>query len=172
MSETATYCVNHPDVETLLRCKKCENYICTKCAVRTPTGYQCKSCTRAQQKAFETAKWYDYIIGFAVAGVLSLIASFIVNLVGSGSWFGLIIIMAIAPSAGAIIAAILQKATQRRRSRALYLTIGAGLFIGTLPLVLINLLIGDLWGLLFQGIYLALVVPTAYYRLSGIQLFK
>ena len=31
-------CVNHPNKETYLRCNKCGQPICTKCAVGTPVG--------------------------------------------------------------------------------------------------------------------------------------
>ena len=75
MSDTppTLYCANHPTVETTLRCNRCEKPICTKCAVLTPTGYRCKECVRGQQKLFETAQWYDYVIVFIVVGVLSFL---------------------------------------------------------------------------------------------------
>src|SRR3990172_382923 len=69
------YCVNHPDVETTLRCNRCEKPICSKCAILTPTGYRCKECVRGQQKVFETAFWYDYVFGFITAAILSGLAS-------------------------------------------------------------------------------------------------
>jgi hypothetical protein len=37
---------------------------------------------------------------------------------------------------------------------------------------LTRILVLDFFGIAFQGIYLVLVAPTVYYRLSGIQLFK
>ena len=42
-------CKRHPNVETLLRCNQCNEPICLKCAVRTPVGYRCQDCIRAQQ---------------------------------------------------------------------------------------------------------------------------
>ena len=59
MEHTAqTYCHNIPTVETALRCNKCGEYICPKCAVRTPTGYSCKSCISNQQKVFDNSnRW-------------------------------------------------------------------------------------------------------------------
>ena len=77
MTETL-YCYIHPNRETSLRCNQCNRPICASCAVRTPTGYRCKECVKGQQKIFDTAEWYDYIFGFAMAGVLSLIASLLV----------------------------------------------------------------------------------------------
>ena len=167
-----TYCANHPGVETSLRCNKCEKYICTKCAVKTPTGYRCRQCVRGQQKLFETAEWYDYGFGFFTAAILSVIASFLVGLVTFIGFWGLIILGAAAPAAGILISEVLRKVTGRRRSKKLFITVVVGVTLGALPLVFINLLSGELFGVLYQIAYLVLVVPTVYYRLSGIQLFK
>ncbi|MFU8773748.1 MAG: B-box zinc finger protein, partial [Anaerolineales bacterium] len=65
------FCVNHPQTETTLRCNRCEDPICARCAVLTPTGYRCKDCIRGLQKSFDTAEWYDYGVSFILAGFLS-----------------------------------------------------------------------------------------------------
>ena len=164
------YCANHPSVETTLRCNRCEKPICPECAVLTPTGYRCKECVKSQQKIFDTAEGRDYILGFVVAVLLSFLASLVflgISLIG---FFGFIIAMAAAPTAGIIIAESVRWATRRHRSRALFITIAVAVILGSLPVILFNLT--NLYGLIFQGIYLALVLPTVFYRLSGIQLFK
>ena len=171
-SSSALFCANHPGVETTLRCNRCEKPICPKCAVRTPTGYRCKECVRGQLKKFDTAEWYDYLLGFAVAGLLSLLGSFLISLVGSIGFIGWFLVVMGAPTAGAIIAEAVRRVIQRHRSKPLFLTIIIAVVLGALPLVLINLLRMNLFGILFQGIYLFLVAPAVYYRLSGMQLFK
>lgn len=43
--ETAlTFCYRHPDVETGLRCNRCNRPMCPKCAQRTPIGFRCPDC--------------------------------------------------------------------------------------------------------------------------------
>lgn len=167
-----TYCAYHPNRETTLRCRRCEKYICTQCAVRTPTGYICKECSRAQQKAFETAETIDYVLGFAAAVVLSLIGSFLITLIGFVGFFGLILVSLAAPTAGVIIAEALRFVTRRRRSALLFRIILAGLILGALPMGLIQIFSLNIFGILFQAIYLFVSAPTAYYRLSGIQLLR
>ncbi|PWH11694.1 MAG: hypothetical protein DDG60_16950 [Anaerolineae bacterium] len=167
-----TYCVYHPNRETTLRCRRCEKYICTQCAVRTPTGYICKDCSRAQQKAFETAEALDYVFGFAAAVVLSLIGSFLISLIGFVGFFGLILVSLAAPTAGVIIAEVLRFVTRRRRAALLFRVILAGLIVGALPMGLVQIFTLNVFGILFQAIYLFVSAPTAYYRLSGIALFK
>ena len=39
-------CEAHPDVETNLRCGKCDKPICPKCMVETPVGARCRECAR------------------------------------------------------------------------------------------------------------------------------
>jgi hypothetical protein len=173
MTETTTlYCYAHPTRETSLRCKRCENPICTSCAVRMPTGYICRDCSRAHKKMFDTALWYDFVLGFAVAGILSGLASFLVTLIGGIGFFGWIIILFGSPTAGTLIAEGVRLVTSRRRSRPLFITVAIGVVAGALPILLAQLFIMNLFGILFQVIYLVIAVPLIYTRLSGIQLFR
>ena len=173
MTESTTlYCYVHPTRETSLRCNNCERPICAQCAVRTPTGYRCKECVRERQKTFETAEWYDFVFGFIIAAVLSAIAAFLVTLIGGIGFFGWFLIAAGAPTAAIAIAEGVRRVTSRRRSRPLFLTVAAGVILGALPVILFQVLRGDLFGILFQVIYLILATPVVYTRLSGIQLFR
>ena len=165
-----TYCANHPGVETSLRCNKCGKPICAKCAVRTPTGYRCKECVRGQLKIFDTAQWYDYVLGFITAGFLGLLASLLALLVSGLSFIGWILIIIGAPTAGVIIAEGVRLVIKKRRSRALFITIAAAMVLGALPVIIFNLVAFNLFGLIFQGIFLFIATPVVYTRLSGIQL--
>lgn len=169
------YCANHPQTETSLRCNRCEKPICVKCAVSTPTGYRCKECVRGQQKTFNTAKWYDYIFGFSVAFILSLIGSQLVSVIG---FFTILL----APVAGVVTAEAARFVIRRRRSKRLYqvITIGAG--VGTLPTLLSALFtlllfipqggFGFLLSLLWPAVYAFIVTTSVYYRLSGLRIGK
>src|SRR5512142_2542857 len=179
-SETL-YCYIHPNRPTSLRCNRCERPICAQCAIRTPTGYRCPECVRAQQKKFDTAEWYDYIVAFIVAAVGSGIASGLI-LVVSGFFFGLLVLF-IAPGAGAFIGNIVLRFIKNRRSRQLFLTAAVGMVAGALPaLLLISLpaLLGVLYGgiralgsllpAIWEVVYLFLAVPAAYTQISGLRI--
>ena len=171
MTETL-FCYVHPTRETSLRCNNCERPICASCAVRTPTGYRCKECVRNRQKTFDTSEWYDFVVGFLIAAVLSGIAAFLVTLIGGIGFFGYFLIAAGAPTAGVIISEAVRAATRKRRSRPLFITVAIAVVLGALPVILLQLFTMNLFGLLFQGIYLFIVTPLVYTRLSGIQLFR
>jgi hypothetical protein len=169
-SSTPTYCANHPGVETSLRCNKCGKPICAKCAVRTPTGYRCKECVRGQLKIFNTAVWYDYLLGSLTAAILGFFASLLASLVSGLSFIGWILIVIGAPTAGMIIAEGVRLVTRKHRSRPLFITISAAVVVGALPVILFQLFAGNFFSLIFQGIYLFIATPIVYTRLSGIQL--
>jgi hypothetical protein len=177
VEETKTeYCVNHPKVETTLHCNRCGNPICPQCAVLTPTGYRCKDCVRGQQKTFETAQWIDYPLAFAIAAVLAFVGSRIAAVLGFFTIF-------IAPIAGVIIAEAIRFVIRKRRSKRLFQVAAIGAAAGALPLVLTEVAgllilstrspaggLGYLLPLVWQGLYLFMVIPTVYSRLSGIQM--
>lgn len=159
-----TYCANHPTVETSLRCNRCEKPICTKCAILTPTGYRCQECVRSQQKVFDTALWYDYLLAIAIGFILSYIGSRIISYIGFFTIF-------VAPIAGMIIAEAIRAAIRRRRSNLLFILTGIAVALGAL----IPIITWLLWGflsltLVWLGVYAFIVTSTVYYRLRGIRM--
>jgi len=175
MSETELilYCSNHPNIETSLRCNRCEKPICAKCATITPTGYRCKECIRRQQKTFDTTTWYDFLTAPVAAGVLSLIGSSIIPALGFFTLF-------VTPIAGMIIAEIARFLVKRRRSKRLFVITAGATALGSLPVLLISAFpalmmltqgtIGLLGSLLWQSLYTFIVTSTVYYRFGGINI--
>lgn len=170
------YCHFHPTRETTLRCNRCEKPICSKCAVRTPTGYRCPECVHGQQKSFETAHWYDYLTAFFSAAILAYLGSLLAANLGFFTIF-------IAPVAGTVIAEVIRFIIRRRRAKRLYQVATAGVLIGSMPLFIINGLttltiiattglrgFSTIFPLLWLGLYASLVTSTFYYRLSGLVL--
>lgn len=122
----ALHCINHPQRETALRCNRCGAPVCTRCVVRTPVGFRCNECVKAQQATFYTARWYDYPVAGAVAFVLSIPAAAIASV--AGWWFAIIV----SPVAGGLIGGIVHWAVGRRRGRWTWLVVTAGLVLGAL----------------------------------------
>jgi hypothetical protein len=178
MTQSPTVCYRHPQKETSLRCNRCEKYICAQCARRTPTGYRCPDCIREQKKVFVTAEWYDYITGFFTAFVLSMISTWLMNLISRfGGFFLIFIIFAIATGAGALIAEVVRMVIGKRRARSLFITAAAGVALGGIA-VNLNLLLAifftgnffALTRLLWPALFIFLATTSTYVRLSGIQI--
>ena len=182
MADETLYCYIHPNRPTTLRCNRCERPICAEDAVLTPTGYRCKNCVREQQKIFDTAQWYDYIIAFIVAAVGSGISSVLVFF-ASQFFFGILVLF-LAPGAGAVIGNLVLRFIKNRRSRALFLTSAIGIVAGAVPALLLFAVpvllsalsggfgagLGTILPAIWEVVYLFMAVPAAYTQISGIRI--
>jgi len=170
------YCANHPRVETRLRCNKCGKPICIKCARRTPVGFRCPECLRAQQSVFYSATPVDYGIAVAVGLALSVVAGFIMSHLG---WFFAIFL---GPVIGGIIAEAIRQPTRRRRGRWMSLVAVLCVIAGAIiPLMIIfsnlspvlpSLSAPDFWEVILTTlltrinlVYVVLAAITVYARL-------
>ena len=157
------YCEYHPNVETSLRCKRCEKNICSKCAIPTPTGYLCKDCEKTQQKKFDTANSMDYIIAGAVSLILSTIGSLIIPFLG-------FFVVILAPMMGVIISEVVRYSIKNRRSNQLYALVVIAIAVGAFPWLFFSFLTGNWLSIVFQALYLVFTTSTAYQRLKGIRI--
>jgi hypothetical protein len=165
------YCANHPNIETTLRCNKCEKPICAKCAVLTPTGYRCKECIREQQKKFETAVWYDYPLVFIVVAFLAYLGSLLGGWIAVRFGFYIIILaLFLAPMLGGVIAEAARLVTRKRRSKRLFILAAIAAVVGCIPVSLQLIQHFYLFGFIFQIMYAILMTSTMYYRLAGIKI--
>jgi hypothetical protein len=180
------YCANHPTAETYLRCNKCNQPICAKCAVQTAVGYRCKNCIKAQQKIFYADfRPIYYVIAAAVALPLSLIAAMLIPRIG---WW---LTFILSPAAGAGIAEVSRWAIRRRRGKYTWIVVCGCIILGGLlaialslfGMVLIALLsmfgggmgnIGEIASLVAMGglfdtlwviVYVVMATGAAYWRL-------
>ncbi len=166
------YCVNHPKVETYLRCNKCGRPICVKCAVRTPVGYRCRDCINAQQRVFYADfRPIHYMVAAAVALPLALVAGWLVPSLG---WYAIIL----GPLAGGGIANVAHWAIGRRRGQYTWLVVCGCIVVGVLPQLVLSLLplgglavdptgamyyvTGGLMGLVWDVVYLVTAVGAVY----------
>jgi MFS family permease len=150
------YCVNHPDVETYLRCNRCGRPICPRCAVQTPVGYRCRDCINAQQKAFfADFRPIYYLVAALVALPLSLVAGALIPLTG---WFTIFL----GPVVGAGIAEITRWAIRRRRGRYTWLVVCGSIVVGGLLRILVAA------GLILLAGLLGGTNGTAGFALSGV----
>jgi MFS family permease len=176
MTDQPLFCVYHPSRTTTLRCNRCGQPICTSCAILTPVGYRCKVCVRQQQKVFETAYWYDFLIAFVVAGVICGAGSLL------GSLLGFFVIL-VAALVGTVAARAIQWAVRHRRSRYLWVVSAVGAVLGSIPIMiptaLLLLVMRDFsWrsllalgvGLLWPGVYLVIAVGSLVANLKGFRL--
>ncbi len=61
-------CSYHPDVETNLRCSRCEKYICPRELVQTPVGARCPECAHLHKIPTFDVRGVHYARAAAAAG--------------------------------------------------------------------------------------------------------
>ncbi len=174
------HCVNHPDVETYLRCNRCGQPICVKCVVQTPVGYRCRQCVNRQQRAFYADfRPVNYLIAGIITFPLAFVASLLIPTLG---WYTIVL----GPLAGAGIAEVVHMAVRRRRSPYLWMIVCVIIVAAALPKLAFSSLLllgggivpdsiadyftsglcsGRLFGLLWDTVYVITAVSTAGFRL-------
>ena len=154
------YCINHPQIETRLRCSKCGTPICPRCAVQTPVGFRCPQCIRSQQAIFYTSTPLDYGIAVVVGLVISTIAALILSRVG------IFLALILGPVAGGVIAEVVWWAIRRRRGRWMWLVVSICIAIGGFLSLILSALLFSPTSLITLIIYVVLAIGTAYARLK------
>lgn len=153
-----TYCERHPKVETVLRCSRCEKYICPKCAVLTPVGYRCKDCGN-ERSATHSLTPAQLILGCAVGGGLGLVASYIVP-----SFIGFFLIFAGA-IIGGFVGNLVSRLIQRKSSFIVGAVTALGFLVGAVaepmmsasthglaPAEALQYAVADPWPIVFAGV--------------------
>ena len=111
-----TRCAEHPDVETGLRCGRCETPICPKCMIMTPVGARCETCADVRPSPIFTAGRQEYksaiLTGVGVALATGLVAGLLRGLI---PFFGLMVMAAV----GYIIGGAISNAANRRSTTGL-----------------------------------------------------
>lgn len=160
------YCYRHPQIQTGLRCNRCNKPICPKCARRTPVGFRCPDCIREQEEKYYSGGNLDYVIAGVIALPLSLIAAALFTFVlNSFGFFTIIIGLFVAPAIAGFIAEAVRWGVGKRRSRYLAHVVAGSLILGTLPFLLLILFGGNFFALLAPGIFLFLGTATVMARL-------
>ncbi len=158
-------CYRHPDIETGLRCNRCNKPICPKCAHRTPVGFRCPECVREQEDKYYSGGRGDYIIAAVVTLPLTIITAglFTIFLGRLGFWIIFIGIF-IVPAIAGFIAEAVRWAVKKRRSRYLGRVVAACFILATLPFLILGLLNG-IYFALAPGLFLFLGTSTILARL-------
>lgn len=154
-------CAAHPNVETNLRCGKCDKPICPKCMVQTPVGARCRDCAKLYKlPTFRvTARHYLRAAGAALG--MGIAGGIIWGLLqGLLPFFFLSLLLA--AGVGYAIGEVVSLSVNRKRSRWLATIAGIGVaisylisifFFGRLPFGLINIVIS--LAALVLGVYIA-----------------
>ncbi len=109
------FCARHPNVETLLRCGRCETPICPRCAIATPVGMRCRECAQVRRPPMYdvSGRWLWRALGAAVGLVLAggFAFNLLIGFAGPSIFLRAILFLV----AGIVVAEALSAAANRKR---------------------------------------------------------
>ena len=161
-AESVTYCARHPQVETVLRCGRCDTPICPRCLVQTPVGARCPNCANVRRIPTVDIKPIFIARGLAAALISgAAIGAFWGYAIGGGREFRLgFLLIFLAMGIGWAISETVSLATNRKRGYVLQISAALGV---VLAYAIHNVVAGagiapagDLWG------YIAMVIAAAF----------
>jgi hypothetical protein len=85
-------CAEHPDVETGLRCGRCNTPICPRCLIMTPVGARCRACARMRAHPVYDVRPMHYLRATAAGLVVALACGFVVPFIPFFNLFGLMLL--------------------------------------------------------------------------------
>ena len=153
MRET-TYCPNHPDTQTNLRCGRCDKLVCPRCMVHAPVGVRCQECGRG--KRLPTYDVSGPLLARAIPASLGvgLAGGIVIALIVRPQLGGFLYIAAMA-GFGYLLAEAISLAANRKRGKKLQLAAYAGVAAAYAVLVVASIYFYgtvDLFDLIGAGI--------------------
>lgn len=141
-------CPRNPEVETALRCSRCEAPICPKCLIQTPVGARCRDCARMSKSPVYTVNGAALVraVGAAIIGgvVMGIAWGLLTrNVVGLGGFFSIFV----GAGLGYVFTRVMEAATRRKRGPVVVACAMGGIVLAfAIQYVLVyeNLLIGSL----------------------------
>jgi hypothetical protein len=129
LAETTTYCAEHEDTPTSLRCARCEKLVCPKCMVQAPVGIRCREHGKAQKPPMYQVSRVYMARGFGAAIVVGIVGGIVLafavpylNLVG---FYGGIAVAGI----GYLVGEAVSRATNYKRGTPLVVASVVGMVI-------------------------------------------
>lgn len=107
-------CDTHPDVETNLRCGKCDKPICPKCMVETPVGARCRECARINKLPTFQVNRKQMLISSCVGLVIAVGYGFLWGIMGFYANF-IILNLLLGAGAGFVISEGMSRVINRKR---------------------------------------------------------
>jgi hypothetical protein len=117
------YCYRHPRSETYVRCGRCDQPICPKCAVQGPVGSRCRQCGLVRNATLSSFTPQQLVLGIGASFGGGAVLGFLGGQVGFYSIF-------IAFFGGGLIAEAMVRATGIKRGPIMRAMLYGGLLAG------------------------------------------
>lgn len=119
----ALRCYRHPDRETWVRCGRCDQPICTRCAMQGPVGFRCRQCGRPARDPLTSMRPSQLAIGLGISVLGGLVVGLFSTRIGI---FGLLL----AWFAGGLVADAVIRFVGFKRGPKMIATLFGGIVFG------------------------------------------
>ena len=154
------FCLRHRDVQTALRCARCEDPICPDCMVQAAVGFLCPSCVTWERNPVGQVVGSRLLLAVGAGLGAGLVLGIVVAVLSQaiGGLFG-ILMWAVA---GFLIGQAVHIAANRSRARTLrYVAGGSAAFSWALAALFGGGIVFSLLWLVFAGIQIAIAIALA-----------
>lgn len=127
IDESKTYCDSHSDIESELRCNRCERIICPKCMVQSPVGIRCSRCDKASRINIAAVGYKDYLLAIIATLLMASITGFAWAYLRFAFWWFPSWLVAL--FVGYMIGESISVSANRKRSRVLAIIAGFGVVL-------------------------------------------
>ena len=124
------FCAKHSNVQTRLRCGRCEKPICPKCTNMGPVGARCRDCLSNKGSHIYKVGAPQLALAFGAAIVMGALGAVLVDVLGLWAFFALIY----APALGALLGKAVTRITKGKRGPLVAGATGAGIAVGAIGL--------------------------------------
>jgi drug/metabolite transporter (DMT)-like permease len=122
----AMFCYRHPARETFVRCGRCDQPICTGCAMQGPVGLRCRQCGTPPRDPLTAFAPAELGVGAAAAVGAGTLAGLV------GLQIGFLFSLCIGPVIGGLIGEAVLRATGYKRGPIMRLLVVGGIVGGVL----------------------------------------
>lgn len=126
--EGVWHCARHKNVETRLRCGRCEKPICPKCTVMAPTGARCRDCVSNRDAHMYQVAPKHFALAFGAAFLVGALGVFLTSIAGA-FWLWVLLY---APAIGPLLGRLITKITGGKRGPKVAAVVSLGLFCGAI----------------------------------------
>jgi hypothetical protein len=85
-------CAADPQVETALRCGRCDTPICPRCLVMTPVGARCRNCAQVRKSPVYDVRPLHYLRAAAAGLAVAVLGTYVLAFIPFFQFFGLLLL--------------------------------------------------------------------------------
>ena len=122
-------CANHPQVQTVVSCGRCDKPLCPRCMIYTPVGVRCRDCAQLRRLPQYTLTPRVYARVLPTAAALALIGGFLLSLVPR---LGLLASIVIGFLIGVLVSDMLGRVSGYKQGRTMQAIAGATVIVSIL----------------------------------------